>query len=351
MNSLEGVVMANPVVRAHVMRQCPTKMCHASTLLRLKDGSVLVAWFGGSVEGNDDVGIYLAKGMSGGFGPPRLIAQSDEPHWNPVLFQPDADTVALYYKVGRKISRWRTLVRLSKDGGETFTEESELVPGDEGGRGPVRAKPIRLSSGAIAAPSSTEDGPWRAFIDRSEDGGRHWKRSNLIGIDRLSGDALGNGANSGIPVSEQSFGGRGVIQPTLWESAPGSVHALMRSSEGRVYRADSRDGGRSFSAAYATQIPNNNSGIDVARLEDGRLALLHNPVGINWGPRTPMRLSISSDSGASFQPLMDLDSGEGEFAYPAIVADGMCVYLSYTYKRENIAYWEIHIDGEKWHEK
>ena len=339
--------MANPVVRSLVMRQCPTRMCHASTLVKLKDGHVLVAWFGGSAEGNDDVGIYLAKGMSGDFGPPRLVAQSAEPHWNPVLFQLDADTIALFYKVGRKISRWRTMVRLSADGGETFSEEAELVPGDEGGHGPVRAKPIRLSSGAIAAPASAEDGPWRSFIDRSEDGGRHWTRSNPIEISRFSEDGGGGGAQSGIPVSEQSFGGRGVIQPTLWESAPGVVHAMMRSSEGRIYRADSEDGGRSFSGAFATELPNNNSGIDVARLRDGRLALLHNPVGTSWGPRTPMRLSISDDNGASFRTLMDLDSGEGEFSYPAILSDGARVYLSYTYKRENIAYWEIDIDGEK----
>ncbi len=346
MNKKEGVVMAAPVVRSLVMRQCPTRMCHASTLLKRTDGHVLVARFGGSVEGNDDVGIYLARGISGGFGLPRLVAQSAEPHWNPVLFQLDADTIALFYKVGRKISRWRTMVRLSTDGGETFSAEAELVPGDEGGRGPVRAKPIRLSSGAIAAPASVEDGPWRAFVDRSEDG-RRWERSNLIGVDHYAGDGHEGGTHSDIPVSEQSFGGRGVIQPTLWESSPGVVHAMMRSSEGRIYRADSRDDARSFSAAYATELSNNNSGIDVARLHDGRLALLHNPVGNNWGPRTPMRLSISSDNGASFQTLMDLDSGEGEFSYPAILSDGARVYLSYTYKRENIAYWEIDINGEK----
>lgn len=335
-----------PVIRTLVMRECPTKMCHASTLLKLRGGYVLVAWFGGSAEGNDDVGIFLAKGKSGVFDQPRLVAQSAEPHWNPVLFQLDADTIALFYKVGRKISRWRTMVRLSTDGGETFSAEAELVPGDEGGRGPVRAKPIRLSSGAIVAPASTEDGPWRAFVDRSEDG-RRWERTNLIEVEHFCGDGREGGAQSDIPVSEQSFGGRGVIQPTLWESTPGVVHALMRSSEGRIYRADSWDDGRSFSAAYATKLPNNNSGIDVTRLSDGRLVLLFNPVETNWGPRTPMRLAISEDNGANFRTLMDLDSGDGEFSYPAIISDDARVYLTYTYKRENIAYWEIDINGEK----
>lgn len=334
--------------RTLVMRECPTAMCHAPTMLRLADGGVLIAWFGGSAEGADDVGIYLARGANGAFDAPRLIAQSDEPHWNPVLFAPDEKTIALYYKVGRWIRSWRTMVRLSDDGGHSFSEARELVPGDAGGRGPVRAKPIRLMSGEITAPASTEDGPWRAFVDLSEDNGAHWRRSSPIAIDPAALAVEAAAVKSRIPVSEQSFHGRGVIQPTLWESAPGVVHALMRSTEGRVFRADSTDGGRHFTEAFPTDIPNPNSGIDVAQLEDGRLVLAHNPVADNWGARSPMRLSISRDNGRHFETFMDLDGGEGEFAYPAILADGGHVHVCYTYKRQNIAYWAIDMaEGRK----
>ena len=38
-----------------------TLSCHASTVLPLDDGRVLAAWFGGSREGNNDVGIWLAE--------------------------------------------------------------------------------------------------------------------------------------------------------------------------------------------------------------------------------------------------------------------------------------------------
>ena len=42
-----------------VMNESPTAACHASTIYRKKNGEILTAWFGGSKEGADDVGIYF----------------------------------------------------------------------------------------------------------------------------------------------------------------------------------------------------------------------------------------------------------------------------------------------------
>lgn len=51
---------------------------------------------------------------------------------------------------------------------------------------------------------------------------------------------------SDIPVSDQSFHGRGVIQPTLWADDENHIHMLLRSTEGKIYRSDSADGGISL---------------------------------------------------------------------------------------------------------
>ncbi len=40
----------------------PFPQCHASTLLRLPDGSFLMAWFGGTQEKDDETGIWTATG-------------------------------------------------------------------------------------------------------------------------------------------------------------------------------------------------------------------------------------------------------------------------------------------------
>ncbi len=192
----------------------PFPQCHASTLLRRSDGQFLVAWFGGTEEKDDDVGIWLSTGRPSQWSPPQEIAKiRHDPHWNPVLFQAPDSTIYLYFKVGKQIDHWETWVKTSTDGGQTWSEAAELVAGDRGGRGPVRNKPIVLSDGTWLAGASHEDeGVWNAFADRSTDQGQSWTQSPYLEVDR------------------QELVGSGIIQPTLWESEPGRVHMLLRSS-------------------------------------------------------------------------------------------------------------------------
>ena len=42
-----------------------------------------------------------------------------------------------------------------------------------------------------------------------------------------------------------------------------------------------------------------------------------------------------------WKKIRDLSTGEGEFAYPAIIQDEDFLYITYTYKRKNIAFWKI----------
>ena len=102
---------------------------------------------------------------------------------------------------------------------------------------------------------------------------------------------------------------------------------------------------RSWSGAVRTSLPNNNSGIDAVRLRSGRVILLHNPNGSNWGQRVPLTLSVSEDNGATFPRGIDLESqllpgGQGEFSYPAVVAwpegEGEGVTVTYTWHRMRI---------------
>ena len=332
-----------------IMKHCPTAMCHASTLLKNPDGSFLCAWFGGTKEGENDVQIWLSKCLNGSWSEPRCITEEPTAHWNPVLFRLSEEKILLFYKTGTEIQRWQTMYRISLTNGDTWSQPLELVPGNHGGRGPVRNKPIRLANDDILAPASQEDGIWRAFVDLSKDNGSSWHKQPEIYIQGLTGSRSERTVNkneSSIPVSEQSFYGRGVIQPTLWESSPGHVHMLLRSTEGHIYRSDSDDCGRSWSSAMPTDMPNNNSGLDLVRTVTRRLFLVCNPVARNWGERTPMTLFTSADDGQSFQEVMVLDSGAGEYSYPAVIADGNTLYISYTWKRSSIRFWKIRFTEE-----
>lgn len=316
-------------------------ICHASNICLLDDGSVGAVWFAGKKEGTEDVSVWKSLCRNGSWSVPQMAAHdSEEAHWNPVLYQRADGKVLLLYKVGNEINRWHTNFRISNDYGETFGEAKELVAGDEGGRGPVRCKMITLSDGSILAGASTEEGIWTAYADRSTDGGESWNLSDPVRID-VKYEGENTAADSIIRVSEQSFYGRGVIQPTLWESSPGKVHMLLRSSEGRIYRADSADYGKSFGSAYPTGLPNNNSGIDVVKCDAGVLILCMNPVGENWGKRTPLVLLSSSDNGTTWQEETVLEDADGEYSYPSIIADGKKIYVSYTFDRKSIAFWNF----------
>ena len=297
----------------------PFAQCHASTLVLLKNGALLAAWFGGTRESHADVGIWGAERRHGRWSAPRRLAKvRDCAHWNPVLHASGDGCVYLFFKVGERIADWETWVMESADDGQTWTEPRALVPGDRGGRGPVKNKLLALADGTWLAGASLERDGWEVFIDRSADRGATWQASDLIARDR------------------SLFTGRGAIQPTLWESAPGRVHLLVRSTCGRIGRSDSADGGRTWSPLYPTDLPNNNSGLDVARLHDGTLALVCNPVERT---RTPLSILLSTDNGQTWPRRLDLETADGEYSYPAIIPTQVGMAITYTWKRERIAFW------------
>ncbi|NMO96423.1 sialidase family protein [Paenibacillus lemnae] len=317
----------------------PFRSCHASTVAVLANNNVLAAWFGGTYEKAKDVAIWMSVRTDGEWSIPQKAADEEGiAHWNPVLHVHD-DEISLYYKVGHEIVDWYTRVIRSTDGGRTWTEPADLVPGDIGGRGPVRNKPITLADGAILAPSSIERRDpllpgkeiWEAFVDISQDGGRTWKKSSSVPMDLES------------YVGADHWIAKGLIQPTLWTTGLNSVHMLLRSTEGSIFRSDSEDGGQSWSKAYPTGLPNNNCGIDAVQLEDGTLALVFNPVQgfATDSPRTPLVLQFSRDNGESWGDEIVLENEPGEYSYPAIVAKGRDMYITYTWKRTRIAFWKI----------
>jgi predicted neuraminidase len=337
--------MFTPVIKELVFKGDPHfASCHASHLVWLPGGEILAAWFGGSEEGADDISIWGSRRKDGVWSQPfQLADQEGFPHWNPVFHLKSSGELLLFYKIGRLLKEWYTMVKVSLDQGLTWSAPSELVAGDRGGRGPVRNKLIQLSDGSWLAPASTEDGIWQSFVDRSENEGRSWEKSGDIRIAGLDYDNIEEVEGSEIPVSKQSFKGRGVIQPTLWESLPGQVHMLLRSTEGFIYRSDSEDGGRTWSDAYATPLPNNNSGIDVVKMDNGTLVLVFNPIGVNWGQRSPLVLRASTDNGITWGSEFILEDQEGEYSYPAIIAQGKQLFITYTWRRESIAFRQISV--------
>ncbi len=313
--------------------QPPFKNCHASTLLQLANGRILCAYFAGSEEGKDDVRIWLSVREQGCWQEPRCVASVENaPHWNPVLFADEQGKVHLYFKVGKHIRDWQTWQITSKDEGQNWSKPTLLVDDGSHSRGPVKNKPIILSNGDWLTPSSVEPSgdAWQVFCDRSSDQGKTWQATPLLPF------------SDEIDCEQQ-----GAIQPTLWESEPGHVHMLTRSICGWILRSDSSDFGKTWCPLYPTSIANNNSGVDLAKLDDGSLALVCNPIqnaDCSLDQRSVLTVFRSTDNGRTWQSSLKLEDEPGEFSYPAIIPTRVGMAISYTAKRTAIKYWHGSIE-------
>lgn len=328
--------------------------CHASTIVNVPGtGRLLVAFFAGDKEGSGNTAIWLAEKETNRWQNIRpIVEKQDVAHWNPVLHVDNVTgKIWLFYKAGADVHQWTTHYVTSIDGGKNWSESSPLVAGDNTPRGPVKNKVLVMSNGEWLAPGSVEDNQyWDAFVDISNDSGEHWQRVDIplehrqeVASNQDVWQGLKNDALWETDLA-RVFKWDGIIQPTLWESQSGHVHAMMRSSRNYIYRSDSEDYGRSWCPAYQTVLPNNNSGIDIITLEDGLLVLVYNPVSGNWSRRYPISISVSSDNGNTWSEPLDLLDGEGEFSYPAIIAEHGTLHITYTWNRKNIVYQQLSVN-------
>ena len=304
-----------------------TTIVHASSVLSIPNDRLMCVWYGGSDEGESDTRIWYSLYDQETWGIPIQVPSVDnEAHWNPVL-QDFGSFARVYFKVGTDTKTWKTKYCDFDYNSQTWGDVRELVEGDDsGGRGPVKNKCLVTSDHCIIAGASTEQGQWRVFFDLSSDGGNTWEKTEYVVAKTPDGEDVD------------------MIQPTLWQDRSGLIHAMFRTKSKRIYRSDSDDGGRSWCSAYPTALPNNNSGIDCVTTPNGWLWLAYNPFAD--GRRSKLVLSLSKDDGEHWEDVVTLEDScnpFAEYSYPAIIADGYDLVITYTYKRDVIKYAFLHI--------
>ena len=303
-----------------IYETAPFASCHASTLVETKNGEILAAWFGGSDEGAKDVAIWMSRRSSGGWSVPTEFARHEGvPTWNPVLFRTLDGMTWLYYKFGASPREWAGAYRSSADDGRTWTPSRPMPAGL---LGPIKNKPLVMPDGTVLAGTSVESHrSWSAFAEISKDHARSWSRSEAV------------------THPDEPYG---IIQPAILP-IPGGVRMFTRSRNiGRICYADSFDGGRSWTPAWESELPNPNSGIDAVALADGRLVMIYNHTEKG---RTPLNLAVSHDHGRTWARFLDLESEAGEYSYPAIIqgSDGD-LRMTYTWKRERVRYVRVPLE-------
>jgi predicted neuraminidase len=316
---------------------------HASTIVELKDGSLMAAWFGGTDEGNPDVAIWSSRAASGQSrvwsSPEALAREPGVPCWNPVLFHTIDGRLWLYYKFGPSPDTWTAARKHSDDEGKTWSPAEHLPAGLIG---PVRAKPMVLPDGTIVSGSSTESyHSWAVWIERSTDNGETWTRIGPIAPPADAIKAQGSERTMASPSQAPGLGERneitGIIQPSVVSLGEKHLRFYARSTANiaRIIVADSFDDGITWTGARPLNLPNPNSGIDAIALNDGRVVLVFNNTTT---ARTPLDLAVSQD-GEHFRIFATLEDGPGEYSYPAIIqGKSGDVYITYTWKRKSIAF-------------
>ena len=88
---------------------------------------------------------------------------------------------------------------------------------------------------------------------------------------------------------------------------------FLPTDDGFLLRAESRDGGRTFSDARQTEFRNPNSAVDFIKLQSGNLLLVYND---NMNDRTPLTVAISLDGDNSYPYRRNIMEGDNTFAYP-----------------------------------
>lgn len=302
-------------VRAEfVYEQAPFPRRHASTIAAAGE-ALVAAWFGGTHEKHDDVGIWLSRWTeSTAWTEPVEVADGvwtdgrRYPCWNPVLFQVDAGPLLLFYKVGPSPSEWWGVVKTSRDDGASWSDARALP---EGQLGPIKNKPVMLDGGRLLCGSSSEHDGWRVHMEVASQRGRVWSKSP--------------------PLEDGAF--IAAIQPTILTHSADKLQILCRTRQGRIAEAWSEDAGRTWGAMSLTALPNPNSGIDAVTLADGRHLLVYNHTRRG---RSPLNVALSED-GRDWQAALVLEHEPGEYSYPAVIQspDGL-VHITYTWKRERV---------------
>lgn len=321
------------VSEGFVFTDAPHRQCHASTLIETSRGLV-AAWFGGTEEKNEDVGIWSAYHDGAGWTRPTQWADGVQhsslryPCWNPVLSQEPGDgLVTLFFKVGPNPKEWWGETLTSYDRGRSFRDQKRLPEGIDG---PVRSKPLLLADGSLLCPSSTQHGgEWRIHFEKLQHG--DWSR---------------------FEPTDQPFE---VIQPTLLTHPEGRLQALCRSKNGSIIETESTNGGVTWSKLKPTVLPSNNSGIEALTLHDGRHLLLYNHL---TSGRHALHLAITEDGRTWHTAAVVEQEEKGEFSYPAMIqANDGRVHMTYTWNRKRVRHVVVDpaklspgaiLDGEAW---
>jgi predicted neuraminidase len=309
---------------------------HPACLTELDNGDLYLVYYGGEGEYATDTAVFGSRRRAGEatWSPPKPVARDPlRSAGNGVVWQAPDGLVWLFYVVrdGATWSTSRIQLKVSRDRAETWSDASLLA--NEPGM-MVRNRPIVLSDGHYLLPAYHETG----------------HDTEVVGPDSTSlffrFDPKARTWTESKPIRSP----RGNIQPAVVELEPGHLVAYCRrggdyspKTRGFLVRAESSDGGRTWTEGTDSPFPNPNAAVDFLKLKSGRLLLVFNNT---FSGRTPLTVALSSDGDKTYPLRRNLAEGPGDFAYPIALQtrDGL-IHVVYTSNRRTVVNHAVFDEG------
>jgi predicted neuraminidase len=279
---------------------------HPARLTQFQNGDFYLVYYGGEGEYANDTAVFgsrLKKGENR-WSPPRVIASDPfRSLGNGVIWQSPDGKVWLFYVVrfGETWSSSRVQAKVSKDNAETWSDAFPLHL-EEGMM--VCNKPIVLNNGNYLLPLYHETG-----ADK----------------EKVGADSTGLFLRFDATKKQWSETGRirsatGNIQPAVVQLTDDHLVAYCRrggdyepTTHGYLVRAESQDGGQTWSEGKNSQFPNPNAAVDFLKLRNGHLLLIYND---SMNDRTPLTAAISTDNDKTYPHRRNIATGDFDYAYP-----------------------------------
>ena len=252
--------------------------------------------------------------------------------YNPSFLRLPSGAILLFYFRQDGWNDVKQYVRTSYDEGQMWVEEQCITP-DKVRQFMHNDRAVLMKSGRIVLPfawtptHTTEAHTYKSLCWTSDDEGKTWHRGS----------------------GEISLPERGAMEPVVVERMDGSLLMLIRTQLGHQYRAESFDGGDTWTEARpAFDLVSSEAPANVKRMPGtGDLLIVWNnifdPFRRHWG-RTPLNTAISRDDGETWENVRVLENEpDHSFSYPSIHFQDDEVLLTYYHTLEETAGRELKV--------
>jgi hypothetical protein len=286
-------------------------------VVQLADGTLLAAWtrFEGSGD-HDPAGLLSRRSTDGGrtWSPagPLFATRRSRHQYNPSFLR-QAHSLAVFFVQKRYFGSWifaDIYLAESTDEGQTWGPPRKISGDANEYRVVNNARVVRLASGRILVPvarvfdgAGSPERSYTSFVLYSDDDGATWARSEAVSFPS------------------------GAEEPGAIELKDGRVMMYFRHgpslTDRRIVVAYSSDGGQTWSAPSKLPLASPCSPATIARLPNGDLVVVWNPVLSGaTGPRTPLSFTTSSDDGITWRRARRIEAGADqswEFGYASVL--------------------------------